>query len=549
VRKALLSFFIPAFGLSTPAIRPVTMSAQSSSTDNTSVDRPIFKAKKNQGNASKKRARSDRGEDISLHGSATKQTFFEKLGSDMADGLIKDTKLLGESLNLVDRLAFAKSTTTKTITITTNTTIQEEVFVIPQYTSSSSSTMDSKDSVCSPPKSSRNVFDLNDFAALAALEELIRRYGRVSHMGILDKSYTFFITQDRLAALYYKVANKIAVVGGDPLCAPDRFPQILSEFKEHLKKSGLGIAFLGAGETFVTYVRSQKWITMHFGTERVLNPLTNPVLHGTAAKSITVRNKHLLNPNKEGITIEVYTPRLGKNARLQQQLVNVYDAWRESRNDSGVPQAYITVYDPFALPELMTYIYSKDRSGTPNRFAALRMLGANNGYHLDPCVAFPGAPKGITDLLLYGAMALLNKANISYLSLGYEPLDDLGEITGMSKAIAKISRKVHRCIFQGIHVAGKKDYHDKFRPDEAQQSNLYLIFPPGGPSLRQMMAIVHVANIGIRKVVGKNLREKSRMMFAKQKGHMEDRRTDGNKTPRSGSEEVKRVESPVLQDI
>ena len=155
--------------------------------------------------------------------------------------------------------------------------------------------------------------------------------------------------------------------------------------------------------------------------------MTNPILHSNAGKSITRVTRNLLDPKKEGLTLEVYTPALGKNAVLQQQLVNVYEAWRNARNDSDRPQAYITVYDPFALPELMTYIYTKDREGLPNGFAALRILGAEKGYHLDPYVAAPGAPKGITDLLIYGTMCLLNTAKISYLSLGYEPLDDLGK--------------------------------------------------------------------------------------------------------------------------
>jgi lysylphosphatidylglycerol synthetase-like protein (DUF2156 family) len=444
----------------------------------------------------------------------------------MVDGLVKDAKLLGgTSLNLVDRLAFAKSTSTTaktTTTTTTTTTIHEEVIPLSLFPSSSSDTFVPSAPRLSTPHSQkcgeRNVFHLNDFAALAALKELISRYGRVSHMGILDPSYTFFLTTDRRAALYYKLVNSIAVVGGDPLCKPFLFPQILAEFQAYRKKSGWGIAFLGAGETFVNFVQGEKWTTMHFGTECVLNPLTNPVLHGTAAKSITVRNKHLLNPKKKGISVEVYTPRLRKNAKLQKQLVNVYDAWRENRNGSkGAAQAYITVYDPFALPELMTYIYSKDQEGNPNGFAALRMLGANNGYHLDPCIAAPGAPKGITDLLVYSAMALLNKANISYLSIGYEPLDDLGEISGTPKAFAKMSRKVHRRIFDGVGVGGKKEYHDKFRPDKGQESRLFLVFPPGVPSLRQFVAIVHMANIRLRGVVGKGLKEKSRSVFSNRK--------------------------------
>jgi hypothetical protein len=70
----------------------------------------------------------------------------------------------------------------------------------------------------------------------------------------------------------------------------------------------------------------------------------------------------------------------------------------------------------------------------------------------------------------------------------------------MPKSMAKLSRKIHRRIFQGLHVAGKKDYHDKFRPDETQQSNLYLVFPPGIPSIRHMTSIMHVANIKLRQV-------------------------------------------------
>ncbi|KAN0112910.1 DUF2156 domain containing protein [Hyaloscypha variabilis] len=470
------------------------------------VEQKTINGKKNKANAPKKRADANAANGAAKATKAViaKQTFSQKLGSDLADGLLKDSRSLEESMNLVDRVTFVKASTAKndtpTTTIVTATAIQEQAEIV-----ISGEILDPEVAVdVLRPKNPRNIFDLDDFAALSALEELIGKYGRVSHMGILDKSYTFFITEDRKAALYYKVKDKIAIVGGDPLCDPSLFPQILSEFEKWRKKQSLGIAFLAAGQTFVDYARKENWTTMCFATERVLNPMTNPVLQGTAGKSIVRTTKNLLDSKKEGITLEVYTPRLGKNPRLQQQLVDVYEEWREHRNGlKDRNQAYITVYDPFALPELMTYIYTKDRTGTPNGFAALRILGANKGYHLDPYIATPGAPKGITDLLLYGAMALLNTAKISYLSLGYEPLDDLGEITGIPNVVAKMSRKVHKRIFQGLHVAGKKGYHDKFRPDETQQSNLYLVFPPGIPSLRHMTAIVHVANIKIHKVIFK----------------------------------------------
>lgn len=441
------------------------------------------------------------------------KTFTEKLGSDLADYLVKDPKLLGNSLNLVDRVSFVKLPQPAAVEAfeavededdgLLDSSLMREFQAAGQTIQNLSKEENKQSKKYESRGLGREIYDLNDFTALASLQDLICQHGRVSHMGILDKSYIFFITKDRTAALYYKVKNKVAVVGGDPLCPPELFSHILTEFEKYRKKWGLGLAFLGAGQAFVDYAHTQNYTTMCFAFERVLNPMTNPVLHSNAGKSITRNVRNLLDPKKEGLSLEVYTPALGKNAGLQQKLVNVYEAWRNARNESGRPQAYITVYDPFALPELMTYIYTRDRDGVPNGFAALRILGAENGYHLDPYVASPGAPRGISDLLIYGAMSLLNIAKISYLSLGYEPLVDLGDIYGIPKPFQKISRKVHKRIFDGLHVAGKKDYHDKFHPDEKQQQNLYLVFPHGIPSIRHMSAVVHVANIKFRKTIFK----------------------------------------------
>lgn len=436
------------------------------------------------------------------------KTFCDKLGDDLASGLVKDPRLFGNSLNLVDRVSFVKLPQAALVPDlededddTPDSSLASEYHAAGEAAPKPSKEEKKMAKSYEPRGLGREIYDLNDFSALASLQDLISRYGRVSHMGILDKSYIFFITKDRQAALYYKIKNKVAVVGGDPLCPPALFAHVLSEFKTYRRKWDLGIAFLGAGQTFVDYAHSQKYTTMCFAFERVLNPMTNPVLHSNAGKSILRTARNLLDPKKEGLAIKVYTPSLGKNAHLQQQLVDVYEAWRHARNDSSQPQAYITVYDPFALPDLMTYIYTTAPDGLPNGFAALRILGAEKGYHLDPYVAAPDAPKGISDLLIYATMSLLNTAKISYLSLGYEPLEDLGEIQGMPKAFHSISRKVHKRIFDGLHVAGKKDFHDKFHPDLEQQQNLYLVFPPGLPNLKHMSAVVHVANIKLRKTI------------------------------------------------
>lgn len=356
-----------------------------------------------------------------------------------------------------------------------------------------------------------NVFLLDDFSTMTAIQRLTAQYGRVAHMGILDHSYRFFVNKARTAALSFKVQNKVAIVGGDPLCEPEMVSDLLDEFSAYRSRNNWGIAFMGASETFVQkHAHPQLWTTIRFSTERVLNPQTNEVLHENSGKRIAVQNRQLLHPDKGGITLGVYAPAVhGTDTDLQTDLVAVYDAWRAERNDSAGPQAFITVYDPFALPSLMTFLYSRGPDSQINGFAALRRLGGG-GYHIDPCIAAPGSPKGISDLLIVAAMALLHRANVSYLGFGFEPVHALqpDDITGLqAPLLTSLTRDLYGHTFNRLPIRGKKAYHDKFRPDARQDSGLFLVFPKGVPSPRHLLAMIHMANISLRKILWADLCE------------------------------------------
>ncbi|KAJ5622397.1 hypothetical protein N7528_005629 [Penicillium herquei] len=358
-----------------------------------------------------------------------------------------------------------------------------------------------------------DVFSLDDFSTMTAIQRLTSQYGRVAHMGMLDHSYRFFLNKTRTAALSFKVQNHVAIVGGDPICAPDpeTITVLLDEFSLYRRRRRWGIAFMGASEWFVQeYAKKQpsKWTVIRFGTERVLNPQTNEVLLEKSGKRIAVQNRQLLHPQKGGITLGLYVPAIhGTDNELEKDLVAIYDAWRAERNTSTGPQAFITVYDPFALPALMTFVYSCGSDGRINGFAALRRLGCG-GYHIDPCIAAPDSPKGISDLLIIAAMALLHRAEVSYLGVGFEPTHTLApeDVSGMPGPLASITRDLYSRTFLRLPIHGKKAYHDKFRPDPTQDSGLYLVFPDGIPGPRHFLAMMHMANISIRKMLWADMR-------------------------------------------
>ncbi|KAL4987886.1 hypothetical protein BDW68DRAFT_197106 [Aspergillus falconensis] len=359
-------------------------------------------------------------------------------------------------------------------------------------------------SVGSIPSRTR-IVSLGGTATTKDAGRLALEYGLPSQMGLMDPSYFIFINEQGSGGLCFKVLDKVAVVLGDPMCHPMQIPALMAEFKLYRRRKRWRMSVLGAGKGLVEYFankRKRGSTILQFGHNRVLNPLTNEVIHETSGKRILTQNRQLLNPGKGGISLDIYTPSVhGTNYQLEWELSAIYHDWCVVRNATDKPQAFITEYDPFLMPTLMTYIYARDQDSTVVGFAALRWVGMKGGYHVDPCIAVPAARKGITDLLLFASMAYLRQQGITYLSVGYEPSESLADISGLAGPLAPLTDRLYQFTFHRLPISGKRAYFDKFRPDGEQSEPVYLIFPSNVPRPRDAVAVAHAANIRIRRLV------------------------------------------------
>jgi lysylphosphatidylglycerol synthetase-like protein (DUF2156 family) len=304
----------------------------------------------------------------------------------------------------------------------------------------------------------------------------------------------------------------------------------------------MGVAMMAASQKMVAFAEQRKWVSMRFGTERVLDPATNGLVQGTKGKRTATKCNQLL---KSGVKAEVYSPSTGQyDPELENELARIYEEWREARNqkdavnpssssdeqqqqekaqkEEQLPakptkpskhQTYITVFDMLSLPRLMTFLITRDpKTKAVTGFAALRRLGGElgepGGFHIDPFISTPSAPKGTTDLLLFATMALCRDAGISNLSLGFEPSPGLGEISGMSTPVANITRSVHKQVFGQIGVGGKAEFHKRFGAEDG--GGLYMIFVGKWVGVRSMVAMMGFANINFWGVVRDGLRDKLR---------------------------------------
>ncbi|RMJ15475.1 hypothetical protein CDV36_004869 [Fusarium kuroshium] len=325
-------------------------------------------------------------------------------------------------------------------------------------------------------------------------------HARTAHMGILDPAYKVFTSDQGLGALLYKLQSRTAVVAGDPLCTVEHQTALLEEFAIFRKRQGLGLAFVGTSEEFAQYAHQQGWTTLRFGSERVINPLTNKVLRNQASKRMISQNRMLLDPKRGGTSLKVYCPSItGVDASLEYRLQQLYDDWRQERNHKCGKdlQAFVTIYDLFSYPASTLFLYTTDKDGSITGFATLRALGAQNGFHIDPFIASSTAPRGITDLLIVTAMQILKHADIGYLSLGFEPASDIQEVHGQTKLESWVWKQGYNRVIKSVPVTGKAVYFNKFYPDDSLSSDLFICVPGRGIPVRGSLALMQFANMNV----------------------------------------------------
>ncbi|KAG5970482.1 hypothetical protein E4U55_001657 [Claviceps digitariae] len=344
------------------------------------------------------------------------------------------------------------------------------------------------------------------------LDDTYDRHGRTFHMVLLDPNYRVFVSRQGHGSLIYKISHQTLVVVGDPMCSHDEMGLVLEDLRRFRRARRLRLAFMGVSDSFLAYASSQRWTSFKFGCERVVNPLTNDVLDKKAGKRMLSQNRQLLDRKRGGLRLDIYAPGMtGINPPLEKTLHHLYASWCRTKQEKGGgggnknnTQAFITAYDIFAQRTKTAFLYVTDPDNNICGMAMLRQLGAEAGFHIDPCIAAADAPRGTTDLLMITAMQVLRRAGISYLSLGVEPCVALAsgghtkdDNTTCSRRVPlgeRLANAVYRHVTDLQKVSGKKSYYDKFKPDPLLESGLHVVFPRTLP-IQETLAIMKVAHV------------------------------------------------------
>jgi lysylphosphatidylglycerol synthetase-like protein (DUF2156 family) len=229
-----------------------------------------------------------------------------------------------------------------------------------------------------------------------------------------EKSYVF--SSDGAAAVSYRVRVGVAVVGGDPVGAPESWPAAIEEFVAQARARRLRIAVLGAGERARPLWESHELSHLAIGRDVVVQRSEFSV------QGRTFRNlrQAIQRSRNLGVTVDIYREGL----LGPEQVLELRGLMKSSGRDDSRGFAMILgrLFDG-SEPDAVIAI-ARDSDG--GLVAAHRYLWAGKqDLSLDLPMRVPHAPNGIDERVIAELVEWGAGHGVERISLAFAPFPDL----------------------------------------------------------------------------------------------------------------------------
>ncbi len=176
----------------------------------------------------------------------------------------------------------------------------------------------------------QKIADISSMEQLAQVyrteAELTRSYGNhaLAFFGLAPEN-SHFLAPGEEGLVNYRLVNNVAVVLGDPVCAPEAFEQVTRSFLDFCALQHWRVAFYQASpERLITY-RALKLRAFKTGEEAILHPQTF-TLQGSTMANVRVSARRA-----ERDEVVIYWHEGVPPAEVIQQLEQISSAWLESK--------------------------------------------------------------------------------------------------------------------------------------------------------------------------------------------------------------------------
>lgn len=284
------------------------------------------------------------------------------------------------------------------------------------------------------------------------VREIVCKYGQNAGSYLtLEDDKTIYFGKSVEGIIPYGIVGDVIVINGDPICAPENFEALLTEFRSYCRTNIYSSVFLSVTDEFLPVYRKMGYGIVKCGEEPRFNVQEYSLKGGKAAKVRAEVN----HATKEGIVVKEYRPIKQQMPEIEREFQRITDEWLEGKKSGELSFTLGNV--GFDEPMDKRYFYAETAEGHMVGFIVFVPFGGMTGYMADVTRRAKDAPRGVMELIMYHSFLTFKEEGIQWASMGLAPLARMDEGEDKDELASKLLSYVYE------HLNGFYGFKDLYR--------------------------------------------------------------------------------------
>ncbi len=333
----------------------------------------------------------------------------------------------------------------------------------------------------------------------AKLDSWIRRYGASSSSYVLlEGPKSYFTTPAVDGFLAYQVSGGVALIAGDPVCAPDQARRLIHDFTAAMMRP---VGAYQVSPLMLEAFRNEGFADVQIGKEAIFDLNRFTLAGGQMELVRAATNK----ARREGLVVSEHHP-FGKSIGselINDELREISAAWLKCKGSQEL--GFVLGSLGLDRPSAKRYFIARAMSGTGRieGFIVCEPIYGRSGYYLDVTRRRHDAVRGTMELLTSEILRLLREEGCEMASMGLAPLALLDDPDLLDHPmLARLMRFVYERVNINYDFKLLYRYKAKYHPHTWEPR--YFCFNQRRLSLSMLYAVIQVRNaLRLETLLGK----------------------------------------------
>ena len=250
--------------------------------------------------------------------------------------------------------------------------------------------------------------------------ECLMKHGRNSMSTLLlYEGFKCYECQAAEGFIGYFDSPRLCVAIGEPVCAPEKHREVTQEFIRFCEASKKDCCLLLVTDEFTGVARDLGFMAIQIGEDFIFDVQTYAPRGDHSKKVRSAVNQ----VRKRGAVVRQYNPSVSRDIQVEDAINEMAQRWLHSRKFRI--KAYFVGLRLFDFEALKRYFYV-EHEGRIVAALACSPIYARNGYLFEDLMRDPGAPNGVSELMVLEAIRIFREEGRSMATFGISPKLVLG---------------------------------------------------------------------------------------------------------------------------